>query len=79
MSTGVIGDSNAAVMYCNTTNMAFGPVHTSVHGNARDDMLKFVSYVHDRYGDPRKLSPDSLKTHLHEFMSDEEYRSAMWV
>lgn len=64
MSTGVIGDSNAAVMYCNTTNMAFGPVHTSVHGNARDEMLRFVSYVHDYFGDPRKMRPDVLKNRL---------------
>jgi hypothetical protein len=78
MATAIMGDADAAVMYCNTTNMAFGPVHTSIHGDARAELREYVTYVHDRFGDPRKVSPASHATHLHEFLTDEEFKSAMW-
>ena len=39
----VNGNDKVAMLMCNTTELAFGPVHKSVRGNAVSEMRDFVS------------------------------------
>ena len=65
MGIEVIGGNGAAVITCNTSGMAFGPVHrTSRYSDAVSEMREFVETLDE---DPREMSPEVLNSVYHEW------------
>ena len=58
MATEVVGNREVAVMMCNTTHTAFGPVHkTHRFGDAVAELQEFVDSLDS---DPRTVNPEVL-------------------
>jgi hypothetical protein len=57
-----------AVLICNTTGTAFGPVFRHVceegawHCSASDFASAFCRLAHERHGDPRQMEPDQMSS-----------------
>jgi hypothetical protein len=45
MGVEIIGTHDEAVLACNTTGRAFGPVHRATAGLATDELRDFVSHL----------------------------------
>jgi len=60
MSWIIVGDDETAVLACNTSGKAFGPLHTSYSptGNARDELREFGKQL-DK--DPRQYPNPKLR------------------
>jgi len=66
MGVEVIGGNGVAVLTCNTSGIAFGPVHkTSRYSDAVSEMREFVKTL-DK--DPRKMRPEVLNSVYHEWL-----------
>jgi hypothetical protein len=57
-------DDSHAVLYCNTTDWAFGPVHISEWQCASDELWLFYEWLP---GDPREYSDSDLEDKHAEF------------
>lgn len=53
----IIGDESYAALACDTGGKAFGPLHSAIRGNAKEEMLYFVTSFPS---DPRKMSEEEL-------------------
>jgi len=65
MGIEVIGGNGLAVLMCDTTHMALGPVHkTSRYSDAVSEMWEFVETLDE---DPREMRPEVLSSVYHEW------------
>jgi hypothetical protein len=68
MTIDVIGGNGLAVLICDTTYMAFGPVHkTSRYSDAVSEMWEFVETLDQ---DPREMSPELLRDVYHGWLRE---------
>jgi len=69
MATEVVGSREVAVMMCNTTHTAFGPVHTSHrYGDAVGELQEFVDSLDS---DPRTVNPEVLVRQFYDWRRKE--------
>ena len=68
MAIEVIGGNGVAVLMCDTTHIAFGPVHkTSRYSDAISEMWEFVETLDQ---DPREMRPELLRDVYHAWLRD---------
>jgi len=68
MGIEVIGGNGLAVLMCDTTHMAFGPVHkTSRYSDAVSEMWEFVETLDQ---DPREMRPELLRDVYHGWLRE---------
>ena len=68
MGIEVIGGNGVAVLMCDTTHIAFGPVHkTSRYSDAVSEMWEFVETLDE---DPRKMRPELLRDVYHGWLRE---------
>jgi len=66
MGIEVIGGNGLAVLMCDTTYIAFGPVHkTSRYSDAISEMWEFVETLDE---DPREMRSEVLNSVYHEWL-----------
>jgi hypothetical protein len=71
MGVRVIGDYKMSVMYCSTTDWAFGPVfHDDNDKDADERIQSFLRYL--KGVDPRSFTERELSRHVSEWMAQEQ-------
>jgi len=68
MGVEIIGTLNRAVLTCNTSGRAFGPVHKTRDSRATDELRDFVSQLDT---DARQLDADgTLESAYHDWLQE---------
>jgi hypothetical protein len=71
MGVRIVTNHEQAVMYCSTTDWAFGPVVSEKNGHDAEERLElFCEFLHPT--DPRHFTDDELVSKYNEWLAQEE-------